>query len=383
MLYCSQCVLPDTRPGIAIDADGVCSGCRGHARKQTEIDWQKRRVELDQLVDRARARGADYDCIVPVSGGKDSTWQVVKCAEFGLKVLAVTWRSPGRTTLGQQNLDNLIGLGVDHIDVSISPRVERRFTYKALAQTGSTAVPMHLALYATPLRLAVALDVPLVVWGESPYMEYGGDPGDSELNKLSHAWLRRHGILQGTSAVDWIDDELSARDLAPYMLPPEAAFADREIESIFLGYYLPWDPVETLAVARRHGFQARPAGAKVGYYDFADIDCDFISVHHWFKWLKFGFTRLFDNLALEIRNGRLSRAQAIDIIRATGDQRPAADIDRLCRFLAISLEHFQEIEERFRNREIWSRGGGIWRLDGFLIGDWDWGAPAEAMRVAS
>ncbi len=387
--YCRQCVLPDTRPGIEIGSDGICTGCRNHARKGTDIDWHQRRDQLDQLIDAARrratSRGAAYDCIVPVSGGKDSTWQVVKCLEFGLKVLAVTWRTPGRTEIGQRNLDNLIGLGVDHFDVSISPRVERLFTYKTLATTGSSAVPMHLAICVTPLRLAVALDVSLVVWGESPFMEYGGDPGESELNKLNHAWLRRHGILQGRSAADWIDDELSARDLAPYMLPAESEFAAREIESIFLGYYLPWDPIESLAVARRHGFEVRPDGAKLGLYDFADIDCDFISVHHWFKWLKFGFTRLFDNLALEIRNGRISRAQASDIIRATGDQRPVADIDRLCRFLEITDGHFAEIEERFRNRNIWTRRDGLWRLDGFLIDDWDWGpkAAARPMSVAS
>ena len=384
--YCTQCVLPDTRPGIELLADGRCNACHGHDRKTRAIDWAARGRALDHIFAEARARGADYDCIVPVSGGKDSTWQVVQCLERGLKVLAVTWRTPGRTALGQANLDNLIGLGVDHIDVSINPEVERRFTRASLIRTGSSAVPMHMAIFAVPLSLAVRLAVPLIVWGESPFMEYGGDPGASDLRRLDHAWLARHGILQGTTADDWVGDGLTARDLAPYRLPSEAAFRTARISSIFLGFYLPWDPMESLSVAQANGFQVRAEGPKLGLYDYADIDCDFVAVHHWFKWLKFGFTRLFDNLALEIRNGRMTREQAIGVIAERGDQRPGDDIARLCEFLHLDLDQFGEIEERWRNREIWRRANGQWRIDGFLVPDWDWAAGRGArppIRAAS
>jgi N-acetyl sugar amidotransferase len=351
----------------------VCSACAAHDEKRGLIDWTARKSALERIVTQSR-RSTGYDCIVPVSGGKDSTWQVLKCLEYGLRVLAVTWKTPARTAIGQRNLDNLIRLGVDHIDYTINPAVERRFMYDALERVGDTGLPMHMALYAVPLRLAVALHVPLVVWGESPHMEYGGTAEDRQRDQLNAEWFSRHGILQGTSVDDWITPALTAKDLDAYRLPADTDLAAGSIRSIFLGYYLPWDPEESLRAARENGFEVRAEGPKIGYYNYADIDCDFISVHHYFKWLKFGFTRLFDNLTIEIRNGRMTRERAVDIIASRGDDVPTQDIAKLCAFLRISEEHFWEIAERFRNPAVWVRQKGVWTIPGFLVPDWAWGA---------
>lgn len=373
MKYCNNCVLPDTRPGIEIEPDGMCNACHRHREKSYDIDWKQREKDFEKLVDEVKAVKAPFDCVVPVSGGKDSTAQVVKCLEYGLKVLAITWRTPGRTAIGQKNLDNLIRLGADHIDYSVNPEVERKFTYAALKKTGSTAVPMHLGLYIIPLRFAVLFKVPLVMWGESPAMEYGGKKDEHLAQNLDHRFLKSHGILQGTLMEDWISEDLTERDLEIYRMPEEKEFRDAGVKSIFMGYFFKWSPQESLRVACEHGFSVRAEGPKVGYYNYADIDCDFISVHHYFKWLKFGFSRLFDNLSLEIRNGIMTRAEAIEIIRATGPQVPTEDIDRLCKFLQISQGHFWEIAESFRNRDVWRRKNGKWVIDDFLIPDWKFG----------
>ena len=146
-----------------------------------------------------------------------------------------------------------------------------------------------------------------------------------------------------------------------------------KINAVFLGYYFAWDPEMTSAVAKAHGFVADPSGARTGLYDYADIDDDFISIHHWMKWYKFGFTRAFDNLSLEIRNGRMTRAEALDRLRKRGDETPRADIDKFCRFANISVPRFFDIAEKFRNLRIWQRGAdGCWRIPGFLIDDWKW-----------
>src|SRR3954451_10593262 len=132
MKYCQNCILPDTRPGIEIRPDGICSACAAHAKKTSDIDWEKRREAFETVVAEAKRRSRGYDCLIPVSGGKDSTWQIVKCLEYGLNPLAVTWKTPARTLLGTQNLANLVRLGVDHIDYQINPKVERRFMLRAL-----------------------------------------------------------------------------------------------------------------------------------------------------------------------------------------------------------------------------------------------------------
>lgn len=379
--FCQSCVLPDSRPGITIGDDGVCNACKGHADNRANIDWDERAAELTAIVGDAKTRKAAYDCIVPVSGGKDSFWQIIQCLDMGMKPVAVTWKSHGRNALGQANLEALVRLGVDHIDFAIDPAVEAKFMRRTLIETGSTAVPMHLAIFAIPMKMAVRMNIPLIVWGESPFMEYGGDAGDSDLNLLNHAWLKRHGILQGREAIDWVGQDLSASELEPYCPPTEAEFQQANIRSIFLGYYMPWDPETSLRAAEARGFQRRREGPKIGLYDYADIDCDHIAVHHWFKWTKFGFTRLFDNLSLEIRNGRMTRTEALATIQRLGDQRPAADIAACCDFMGISQDEFAALEEKFRDHTIWSRRNGRWVIDGFPVTDWNW--PAAPMDKAA
>lgn len=371
MKYCCRCILPDTRPNLVLDSAGVCSACRAFESRPA-VDWAAREEALRRVFERAKALSRGYDCVVPVSGGKDSTWQTVKCLESGLKPLCVTWKTPARTPVGQRNLDNLVALGVDHIDYQISPEVERRFMCQALVRFGATGIPMHMAIFNIPPKLACVLRIPLVVWGENSAFEYG-NPADVDTGfELDAVWLRKYGVTHGTTARDWVGSELTEKDLTPYFGPTDEDLARHRPQAIFLGYYLPWDVALTRDVALAHGFQPRAEGAKTGLYDYADIDCDFISIHHYFKWLKFGFTRLFDNLSLEIRAGRLTRDQAVRILRERGTETPHEDITRLCLFLGITTDRFWEITEAFRNPRIWFRENGIWKLREFLIPDWCW-----------
>lgn len=369
--YCRTCILPHTRPNLEFDSEGNCNCAT--AEKKAAIDWTGREAQFRRLVDETRALGRPYDCVVPVSGGKDSTWQVITALEYGLMPLCVTWKTPARGALGAANLQNLIDLGVNHIDFSINPRVERLFTLKAFERFGTPLIPMHMALHALPLQVAVGFRIPLILWGENSAYEYGG--GDEALKglRLTRSWLKKYGVTNGTSAEDWVDDDLSARDLAPFYWPTDEEQEQAGVAAVFLGHYLQWDPHHTYEVARAHGFKAsdRP---KTGYYAFADIDDEFlITIHHWMKWYKFGFTRLWDNLSLEIRNGRMTREAAIEIVRAEGEELPRAEIAAFCAYVGISEQRFFEIAERFRNRDIWERGSdGHWRLEGFLIDQWSW-----------
>jgi len=354
-----------------LNAAGVCNACEAHGTKKT-IDWAAREQSFRDVVQNAKARSKGYDCLIPVSGGKDSTWQVAKCLEYGLKPLTVTWKTPGRTAIGERNLANLIGLGVDHIDYQISPTVERKFMYEAFCRYGSTAIPMHLAIFNIPAKLAVSLDIPLIIWGENSAFEYGGTEEERTGFKLDAAWLQRYGVTHGTTAADWVSPTLPRQELTPYFGPAAEDLEASGLLAVFLGYYFEWDPEMTRAVAAKHGFAVNPGGARTGLYDYADIDDDFISIHHWLKWYKFGFTRLYDNLSLEIRNQRLTRAAALDIVRKRGDETPHEDIAKLCHFLGVRRETFFETCEAFRNQEIWYRDGSTWKIRDFIIPDWSW-----------
>ena len=372
MRYCISCILPDTRPHLILNEDGVCNACLAHRTKR-QIDWKAREEAFRSLVEQTKQRARRYDCLIPVSGGKDSNWQVVTCLEYGLKPLAVTWKTPARTAIGQQNLDNLISLGVDHIDYQVNPKVESRFMLKAFERFGSTAIPMHLALFNIPLKMAASFQIPLVVWGENSAFEYGSADEAHTGFKLDKVWYRTYGVTHGTTAEDWVGPDLTTKELSAYFGPDLDELEEVGVCAIFLGYYFPWDPEITMKVARAHGFRANPGRPRTGYYDYADIDDEFISIHHWLKWYKFGFTRLFDNLSLEIRNGRMTRTQAVDILKQAGDQTPNKDIDRFCAFVGMSTNLFHELAERFRNHSIWKRrNDGTWYIPEFLIDDWRW-----------
>lgn len=370
MRYCRLCVLPDTRPNLRFGADGVCEACRLHGRREA-VDWRARARDFRKVVAAAKRRSKGWDCLIPVSGGKDSTWQVVTCLKAGLKPLAVTWKTPARTELGRRNLENLVRLGVDHADWQVNPKVEARFMWKAFERYGSTAIPMHMALFNIPLTMAVRYRIPLVIWGENSAVEYGGETAVKG-HALDADWLRRYGVTHGTTAEDWVSKDLTRRDLAPYFGPSAGELKAAGVRAVFLGHYFRWDPEKTAKVAMAHGFSARPEGARTGLYDFADLDDDFISIHHWLKWHKFGFTRTFDNLSLEIRNGRLTRAKAVEFLRRRGDETPSSDIAKFCAFAGKTPKAFHAVAERFRNRRIWKKVRGRWTIPGFLIPDRRW-----------
>ncbi len=355
MNYCKTCVQPDTRPGIFLNQEGICSGCLGDLEKNSRIDWEARRKELHGICDQLRS-SASHDCIVPVSGGKDSTYQIHMLKnELGMNPLAVTYRYADRTPLGQENLDNLLAMGVDHVEMAPSPRVEKAFIKKALIQAGDPCLPDHMGIFSVALRAAVSFKIPLIVWGESPQLEYGGSFTDRNNPYLDNAWLKKHGCLQGKGAEDWIDEDLSAKDMAFFQFPSDRDLEEAKIKSIFLGYYLRWDPVENFQVARNLGFKKHPQGPRLGLYDFADLDSTNIVVHHYIKWLKFGMTRMHDNISVEIRNKRMTRDQGIKILKEQPERLPEEEIDMLCRYLDLSQKEFWDILETFRNQDIWKK----------------------------
>jgi len=373
MKYCTSCILPDTRPGIALNDEGVCTACVGHWEKEHLIDWEARAKAFGTVADWARANASGYDCIVTVSGGKDSWYQVIKAKEFGLNVLGVTWRTPARTETGQRNLDTMIQrLGIDHIDFTVNPDVERRFMKAAYERLGAIGLPMHMALFAIPIRLAVQLRIPLIIWGENAQLEYGGNEVERLATTLDREWLSKHGCLQSTNASDWLGAEgLTSEELTPYRFPEAPDF---EVKSLFLGAFFKWNSYENARLAEAHGFGYDAADLKTGAWDFADIDCHFISLHHLTKWHKFGITRAFDNLAVQIRYGMTTREQAVETLREIGFQMPEADIRRFCAFQDLPESWLWQTAETFRNGRIWKRDGNIWKIPGFLIDDWDWRA---------
>ena len=361
MKYCKFCVLPNTRPGLVLSDNDRCNACENHASK-SNIDWSQRHERFLLLAKQVKSLDRRYDCLIPVSGGKDSHWQVIKCLESGLHPLTWTCRPPLPTPIGQKNLENLKSLGVDHIYFSPNPKVEKKFTYQSLCRYGSTAIPVHMAMFQFSFQLACNFDIPLIVWGENAAFEYGSELEELTGFCLNQDWFKVHGNTFGTWAEDWCQFGFSLTELSAYLGPSDEVMNQSGVRGIFLGYYYRWDPENIKNMAIASGFQADESGPKTGIYNYADLDDHLISVHHFAKYYKFGFSRIQDNLSIEIRNNRISRSDAVEIINSKETDIPHEDIDRCCEYLDITTDHFFEQMEMFRNHKLWTKKGSKWEL---------------------
>lgn len=373
MKYCTLCVSPTTRPGLQLNAEGVCSACLMAKRKSSAIDWDVRKRSLEAIFDKHRRKADhEYDCIIPVSGGKDSVYQVHMVKNvFNMNPLCITWRTLARTKRGEENLQALKNIGVDHIDFSPNPSGINKITRRAFEEFGDSSLIDHLAIYNVIPKLALRLNIPLVIWGENPYMEYGGDEDKSTQDRQSAKIVRENHILKGKGAEDWISDTISKREVYSYIPPDEAELDKIGYEPIYIGFYIPWDANTNKEVAMDHGFKPREAGPIMGLYDYADIDCMNIVIHHYFKWLKFGFNRITDNASNEIRKGRMTRDEAIRLIKEHDGVKPPKEfINAFCNQIGISEEFFWEVAERHRNRNVWEKDkNGEWYIKGWIAGN--------------
>jgi len=353
MKYCKKCVLPTSRPGIVLDKDGICAGCIGFKEKKEEINWKERGIEFNKILDKFRGKG-DYDCLIPVSGGKDSTWQVYSMLQKGMKPLAITIRCQNRTPLGRRNLDNLINLGVDHIDFTVNPNTDSKFMLKTFEDMGNPSLIEHMIMWSTIIKTALRYKIGLIVWAENSALEYGGSKTDRNKFNMDYDWIKKYGVTNGTFAEDWADDSLSLRDLESYRLPDESELNSAGIQNLFLGMFMEWEPEDIAKKSQSVGFEWAE-NPVLGLHPFVGVDCDFRVVHHFMKWYKFGVTKLWDNLAIEIRENRMTREEAIQYLKDNNEPIPVKEITSFSKYLNISLEDFFKIAEKHRNLGIWEK----------------------------
>ncbi|MCX6077358.1 MAG: N-acetyl sugar amidotransferase [Campylobacterales bacterium] len=356
--------MPTSRPGIVLDENGMCGGCLGFKEKKEEINWAARGKELDKILDNFRGK-CGYDCLIPVSGGKDSTWQVYSMLQRGMKPLAITIKCQYRTELGQRNLDNLINLGVDHIDFTVNPKIDSNFMLKTFEQNGNPSLVEHLIMWSTIINTALRYDINLIVWAENSALEYGGSKDDRNKFRMDYDWIKKYGVTNGTVAEDWVDENLTLKDLESYRLPVESKLNEAGIENLFLGMYMEWEPEDIAKKSQTVGFEWAE-NPVLGLHPFVGVDCDFRVVHHFMKWYKFGVTKLWDNLAIEIREGRMSRQEAVSFLKNNTEPVPNKEIESFCAYLKISKERFFEIAESHRNLDIWKKDtNNNWCLPAF------------------
>jgi N-acetyl sugar amidotransferase len=355
MKYCSKCLFPDTKPDLKFDENDVCDACV-NATKKDNTNWVSRRHELEIILEKNRSKdGSRYDCIIPVSGGKDSTYQthVIK-NEFGLNPLIVNFHPINQTELGRKNLENIKNLGVDCIEISANPQVYRKIAKMGLEDLGDPMWPEHIGLFTVPVRIAVSYKVPLIVWGENPQLEYGGSAEISGNPNIDKEYCYKHGgyFMDKISTEDLVKYNFDLKDLLPFIFPSNEEIMQAGIKGIFLGYYLKWDARKQLEVVKKLGFQTLGRPCEGTFTDYENLDSPIVPMHDYFKFLKFGYGRATDQASIDIRNNRLSRIEALKLIKSNEGKIPLEYFDDFLKNFDLSKDEFLKICEKWTNKEI-------------------------------
>ncbi|MEE9443818.1 MAG: N-acetyl sugar amidotransferase [candidate division Zixibacteria bacterium] len=355
--YCNRCVMPETKPDLYIDEEGVCNACRSYENRAA-VDWDARKTELREILEKYRNKNnTNYDCIVPVSGGKDSTFQAVKLLEMGMNPLCVTSTTCKLSEIGRKNIENLKMRGVDYIEFTTNPLVRRKINRIGLRQIGDISWPEHLTIFTIPVRLAVQMNIPLLVWGENSQNEYGGPAANAESNILDRRWLEEFGGLLGLRVTDLIGQEdIKTSHLVSYTYPTDKELKKVGVTGLFLGYYFPWDGYANALFAQGHGMQTYPTAIEGSLVNYENLDNLQTGIHDYFKFIKYGFGRTTDFCCLHLRRGRLTREDALELVKMRDGKFPwtylGVSIEEILKDIDVSIDEFVSICDRFTNKRL-------------------------------
>jgi len=357
--YCVRCVMPHTKPDLHIDEVGVCNACRS-MEKRKEVDWDQRKKELLEILAKHRKQGSNWDCIVPVSGGKDSTYQVIRMLQLGLNPLCVTSSTCDLSEIGRKNIENIKKLGVDYMEFSPNPVVRVKLNKIGLVEVGDISWPEHVGIFTIPVRAAVQFNVPLIVWGENSQNEYGGPASAAENNTLTRRWLEEFGGLLGMRVSDLSETYgIEPRHLLPYQYPSDEELQRVGVTGLFLGHYLPWDGLSNALIAQANGFVTFDQPVEGSMVNYENLDNHQTGIHDYFKFLKFGFSRATDIACLHVRRDRITRQDALEIVRARDGKFPWTYLGKPLKDildpLDMTVEEFVKICDKFTNKKIFKK----------------------------
>lgn len=356
LFRCTRCLYPSTKPDIWFDDDGVCSACLAFERRK-EIDWPAKAHEFVEMV--KQNRGSSHDLIVACSGGKDSTAQVVKCLELGLKPLAVCATTDHLSGLGRKNLDNIARL-CDLIEITPHKPTRQKISRYALETVGDISWCEHHLIWSVPARESVARNIPIVLYGECPQNEYGAGPKGSESKtQLDEPWVHEFGGLLGLRLPDVSDIlGIDPRQLEIYRYPQNA----ENIQAVFMGAYFPWSGYENYLIAKANGFttftgpSGMPAYVEGSLCDYENLDNLQTGLHDYLRFLKFGYGRAIDIASNRIRRGQMTRDEAIAAMVGRDGAYPktylGVPIEDILAPLGLAKGDFDHICWRFTNTAV-------------------------------
>jgi len=372
MQYCKECVQVDTRPGIYFNEHGICGSCL-YAQEVKTIDWKKRQKELQAIADKAKESNSVYDCVVGVSGGKDSTYQaIIARDELGLRPLLVNGEPEGITNIGSKNIENLKQLGFDVISLRPNPKILKKMVKKDFYENLNFGRATESSLWSSAYIIADKFDIPLIIQGENAGLTLGvsnlgiGKDGDAlkilNLDTLKDGYDHYIGF-----------EGIKKEDLYLYHFDLES-IKRKEIKAIWLQYYKKeWSLNNNAAFSIDRGLTIKSVYTdpyEMGTFcKFAQLDSDLVGLNQLFKYYKFGFGQCTDHAMYDIIEGLKTREEGIELVKKYDGKVGIRYIKKFCDWIDISADEFWRVVDGFVNEKLFIKKGLGKYIPKFTVGE--------------
>lgn len=366
MRYCSRCVYPAVAATpLTFDENGVCTGCRAYDQRKN-IDYTERRGLLAELLAEYKTDGSNYDCIIPVSGGKDSYYQTHVIKEMGLKPLLVTYHGNNYLPVGERNLLRMREVfDVDHLIFRPSVEVLKKLNRICFETMGDMNWHAHCGIFTYPVRAAFHHRVPLLIWGEHGYTDLAGMYSMNDFVEMTAKYRLEHA----QRGYDWKDmvgkEGLTERDLLWAKYPTDDEIDDVGIRGIYIFNYVPWEANDHAELVKRlYGWEEAPEPFDRTYRRISNLDdMHENGIHDYLKYVKFGYGRGTDHACKDIRAGKMTRAEGIEMVRRY-DHVKSRDLARWLDYVGMTEAEFDRIADTFRDPRVWRKdAAGAWEKD--------------------
>lgn len=358
--YCTNCLMPETRPRLSYDKRGVCNACQWAEEKKTKIDWSERRKELEFYCEKYRSKTGNFDCIVPVSGGKDSSYVAYMMKhELGMHPLCINVAPPLEIEVGKQNLENFINAGYDCIRIFPNPKITQRISKRSLIDYGQPLMSWIINVQVAIFKFAIKFSIPFVMFGEDGEVEYGG----SSKLKYSAVYDIEDSVKLYLSGInpDQFKNEYSDKELYWWLYPTEEEFRRAGLAIAHWSYFENWDPYQHYLVSKEKvGLKEKPAASVSTYNNFAQTDTCLYDLHTYLMYLKFGFGRCTQDVGIDIRRGAMSRKQGVQLVKMFDGIYPEPYLNTYLDFFDMSLEEFNATLGKHVNKDLFKKADGGW-----------------------
>lgn len=373
MQYCKKCVYPGVAATpLTFDDEGICSGCRVNSTTD-EVDWDERLKQFKRLVKRYK-KDNDYDILIPVSGGKDSYWQThVATKILGLKPLLVTYHGNNYLNEGEYNLHRMRDVfDCDHIIMRPSKNVLVKMNRLGFKIQGDMNWHGHCGIFSFPIQAAVRFEVPLILWGEHGFMDLGGMYSINDFIEFTAKFRKEHALR----GYDWnnftdegldelgkseLKEGLTAKDLRWAMYPTDDKIDELGVRGIYLSNYIKWDADKhTQLMQELYGWKPAEKEFDRTYRKASNLDdMHENGIHDYLKFIKFGYGRATDHVCKDIRSGKMSKEEGIEMVRKY-DSVKSSDLKRWLDYVDMKEEEFDYICDTFRDPRVWWIQDGKW-----------------------